>query len=182
MSQNIAQLGCSTIAEAQAELQWNVEDWQQHPSLCHRFLACTSRGMQIEWTAIHERSVGKYKQHQSIMSQNIAHLGCFTIEEAQAELQWNVEDWQQHPSLCHRFLECTFRGMQIEWMAIQNADTPILTDGLMRLMPLSNPTAFEKCRLAWSANVATRDGRYGAVQNWIHYGWDDPDSANEVEI
>jgi len=52
MSQAIAHLGCSTIAEAQAELQWSGEDWKQHPSLCHRFLACTSRGMQIEWTAI----------------------------------------------------------------------------------------------------------------------------------
>ena len=47
-SQATAHLGCSTIAE----LQWSGEAWQQHPSLCHRFLACTSRGMQIEWTAI----------------------------------------------------------------------------------------------------------------------------------
>jgi len=31
--------------------------------------------------------------------------------------------------------------MQIELTAIQNADTPILTDGLMSLMPLSKPTA-----------------------------------------
>ena len=31
--------------------------------------------------------------------------------------------------------------MQIEWTAIQNADTPILTDGLMSLTPLSKPTA-----------------------------------------
>jgi len=52
MSQAIVHLGCCTIAEAQAELHWNGEAWQQHPSLCHRFLACTSRGMQIEWTAI----------------------------------------------------------------------------------------------------------------------------------
>jgi len=43
------------------------------------------------------------KQHQSIMSQAMAHRGCFTIAEAQAEFQWNGEDWQQHPSLCHRF-------------------------------------------------------------------------------
>jgi len=54
MSQAIAHLGCSTIAEAQTELQWSGKDWQPHPSLCHRFLACTSRGMQIEWMAIHE--------------------------------------------------------------------------------------------------------------------------------
>ena len=31
--------------------------------------------------------------------------------------------------------------MQIEWTAIQNANTPILTDGLMSMMPLSKPTA-----------------------------------------
>ena len=31
--------------------------------------------------------------------------------------------------------------MQIEWTAIQNVDTPILTDGLMSLMPLSKSTA-----------------------------------------
>jgi len=78
------------------------------------------------------------------MSQAIAHLGCSTIAEAQAELQWSEEDWKQHPSLCHRFLACTSRGMQIEWTAIQNADTPILTDGLMSLMPLSKPTASNK--------------------------------------
>jgi len=35
MSQAIAHLGCSTIAEVQAELQWSGEDWKQHPSLCH---------------------------------------------------------------------------------------------------------------------------------------------------
>jgi len=57
MSQAIAHLGCSTIAEVQAKLQRCGEDWKQHPSLCHRFLACTSRGMQIEWTAIH---IGPY--------------------------------------------------------------------------------------------------------------------------
>jgi len=54
MSQAIAHLGCSTIAEAQVELQWSGKDWKQQPSLCHRFLACTSRGMQIEWTAIQQ--------------------------------------------------------------------------------------------------------------------------------
>jgi len=47
----------AALAEVQAELQWNGEDWQQHFSLCHRFLACTSRGVQIEWIAIQERSV-----------------------------------------------------------------------------------------------------------------------------
>ena len=52
MAQAIAHPGCSTIAEAQAELQWSGKDWQQHPSLCHRFLACTSRGMQIKWMTI----------------------------------------------------------------------------------------------------------------------------------
>ena len=30
MSQAIAHLGCSTIAEAQAELQWTGKDWKQH--------------------------------------------------------------------------------------------------------------------------------------------------------
>jgi len=40
------------------------------------------------------------------MSQAIAHLGCSMIEEAQAELQWNGEDWKQHPSLCQRFPAC----------------------------------------------------------------------------
>jgi len=39
------------------------------------------------------------------MSQAIAHLGCSTIAEAQAELQWNGEAWQQQASLCHRFFE-----------------------------------------------------------------------------
>jgi len=35
MSQAIAHLGCSTIAEAQAELQWNGEAWQhEHPQVC----------------------------------------------------------------------------------------------------------------------------------------------------
>jgi len=29
-SQAIAHLGCSTIAEVQAELQWSGEDWKQH--------------------------------------------------------------------------------------------------------------------------------------------------------
>jgi len=87
------------------------------------------------------------------MSQAMAHRGCFSIAEAQAEFQWNGEDWQQHPSLCHRFLACTSRGMQVERTAIhersveklpmhfQNASPPILTDGLMSLMPLSKPTA-----------------------------------------
>jgi len=53
------------------------------------------------------------------------------------------KDWQQHPSLCHRFLACTSQGMQIEWFGNPKwiADTPILTDGLMSLMPLSKPTA-----------------------------------------
>jgi len=32
MSQAITHLGCSTIAEAQAELQWSGEDWKQHPN------------------------------------------------------------------------------------------------------------------------------------------------------
>jgi len=73
------------------------------------------------------------------MSQAIAHLGCSTIAEAQAELQWNGEAWQHYPSLFHRFLACTSRGMQREWTAIQNADTPILTDKLMSLMLLSKP-------------------------------------------
>jgi len=41
--------GLPGSAEAQAEFQWSGEDSKQHPSLCHRFLACTSRGMQIEW-------------------------------------------------------------------------------------------------------------------------------------
>jgi len=93
------------------------------------------------------------KQHQSIMSQAIAHRSCSTIAEAQAELHWNGEDWQQHPSLCHRFLACTSRGMQIDRTAIhersveklpmyfQNTSTPILTDGLISLLPLSKPTA-----------------------------------------
>jgi len=60
MSQAMAHLGCSTIAEAKVELQWSGEDWKQHPSLCHRFLAYTSRGMQIEWMAIQERSIGTW--------------------------------------------------------------------------------------------------------------------------
>ena len=53
------------------------------------------------------------------------------------------KDCQQHPSLCHRFLACTSQGMQIEWIGNPKwiADTPILTDGLMSLMPLSKPTA-----------------------------------------
>ena len=63
-----------------------------------------------------------------------------TIAEAQAELQWNGQDWQQHPSLCHQILACTFQHMQIEWMIIQKANTPILTDGLMNSMPFSNFT------------------------------------------
>ena len=58
MSQAIAHLGCSTIAEAQVELQWSGKDWKQQPSLCHRFLACTSRGIQIEWTAIQQTTRG----------------------------------------------------------------------------------------------------------------------------
>jgi len=37
------------------------------------------------------------------------------------------------------FLAYTSRGIQIEWTVIQNADTPMLTDGLMSLMPLSKP-------------------------------------------
>jgi len=35
MSHAIAHLSCSTIAEAQVELQCSGKDWQQHPSLCH---------------------------------------------------------------------------------------------------------------------------------------------------
>jgi len=34
------------------------------------------------------------------MSQAIDHLGCFTIAEARAELQWSGEE-KQHPSLRH---------------------------------------------------------------------------------
>jgi len=34
--------------------------------------------------------------------------------------------------------------MQIEWTTIQNDNTPILTDGLTNLMPLSTPTAFNQ--------------------------------------
>jgi len=34
--------------------------------------------------------------------------------------------------------------MQIEWTVVQNADMPILTDGLMSLMSLSKPTASNK--------------------------------------
>jgi len=48
--------------------------------------------------------------------------------------------------------------MQIGWTEIQNADTPILTDGLMSLMPLSKPTASNEldCREArmWLREMA----------------------------
>jgi len=42
MLQAIAYLGFSTIAEAQAELQWDGDIWQQHLSCYHQFLACTN--------------------------------------------------------------------------------------------------------------------------------------------
>jgi len=35
MSQVINHLGCSAIAEAQAQLQWSAKDWKQHPSVSH---------------------------------------------------------------------------------------------------------------------------------------------------
>jgi len=56
LSQVVAHLGCSTIAGAQVKLHWNRETWQQHPSLCHRFLASISSAVfqncGLFWTKI----------------------------------------------------------------------------------------------------------------------------------
>ena len=134
------------------------------------------------------------KQHQSIMSQAIAHRSCSTIAEAQAELHWNGEDWQQHPSLCHRF-----SSMHIPRYANRQDGNPWeerwkiadvfpkyqhahLNRRTYEFVASLQTHCIQCSRLAWSANVATRNGRYGAIQNWIHYGWDDPDFANEGEI
>ena len=64
--------------------------------------------------------------------------------------------------------------------AIQNANTPILTDGLMSLMPLyksaaSNEADWHEARM-WLREMA------GMGLHRIEYGWDDPDFADQVEI
>jgi len=72
--------------------------------------------------------------------------------------------------------------MQIEWTAIQNADTPILTDGLMSLMPFSKPTASNEADWREARMWLREMAGMGLHRIRIHYGWDDPDFADEVKI
>jgi len=78
------------------------------------------------------------------MSQAFAHLGCSTIAEAQAETPVGWRDLAATPQSLSLVLACTAQSMQMEWAAIQNVNTPILTDRLMNLMPLFTPTTSNK--------------------------------------
>jgi len=97
------------------------------------------------------------------MSQAIAHLGCYTIAKAQAELQWSGEEGLRGLKETSQSLS-PISSLHVLRYANrmdgnpQYADTPILTDGLMSLMPLSKPTAsneadWREARM-WLRNMA----------------------------
>ena len=97
------------------------------------------------------------------MSQAIALLGCSTIAEAQAELQWSGEEGLRGLKETSQSLS-PISSLHVLRYANrmdgnpQYADTPILTDGLMSLTPLSKPTAsneadWREARM-WLRNMA----------------------------